>query len=79
MQSRIQRAWGKCREVSGVAATRKIPTRLKVKIYKCAIRPYSAVWCGSFGALKGMKKDCWMPKKLECSDGPAISPYESIE
>jgi len=36
---RISKAWNKWRELSGVLCDKKMPTKLKVLIYKIAIRP----------------------------------------
>ena len=39
VESRIKAAWGKWREVSGVVCDKKMPVKLKVKIYITVIRP----------------------------------------
>ena len=39
VESRIKAAWGKWREVSGVVCDRKMPIKLKIKIYNSVIRP----------------------------------------
>ena len=39
VDSRIKAAWGKWREVAGVVCDKKMPVRLKVKIYSTVIRP----------------------------------------
>ena len=48
VESRIKAAWGKWREVSGVVCDKKMPVKLKVKIYITVIRPVlmygSEVW-----------------------------------
>ena len=39
VELRISKAWNKWRELSGVLCDKKMPTKLKVLIYKIAIRP----------------------------------------
>ncbi|XP_064116711.1 uncharacterized protein LOC135222554 [Macrobrachium nipponense] len=39
VNSRIKAAWGKWREVAGVVCDKKMPIKLKVKIYSPVIRP----------------------------------------
>ena len=39
MRQRVQEAWRKWREVSGVILDKKMPLKLKMKIYKTMIRP----------------------------------------
>ena len=39
MKARITAAWNKWREVSGVVADRRMPRKLKVKIYETVVRP----------------------------------------
>ena len=39
VESRIKAAWGKWREVAGVVCDKKMPIRLKVKIYSTVVRP----------------------------------------
>ena len=39
IKSRIQSGWKNLREVSGVLCDRKVPVKLKGKVYKTAVRP----------------------------------------
>ena len=39
VESRIKAVWGKWREVAGVVCDKKMPIRLKVKIYSTVVRP----------------------------------------
>ena len=39
VRARLKAAWNKWREISGVTADKRIPRKLKVKIYKTIVRP----------------------------------------
>ena len=39
MEKRIEKAWNKWRELTNVLCDKKIPTHLKVLLYKSAIKP----------------------------------------
>jgi hypothetical protein len=54
VQSRVSVAWSKWREVSGVVCDKKMPLRLKSKVYKTVVRPVLL-----YGA------ECWSVKKAD--------------
>ena len=54
LNNRIQIAWSKWRETTGVMCDRSIPTKLKDTVYKTAIKP---------GKVYG--SDCWAVRKKE--------------
>ena len=39
VESRIKASWGKWKEVSGVVCNKKMPMKLKAKIYSTVLRP----------------------------------------
>ena len=39
VKQRVQTAWNKWREITGMICDRKIARKLKCKMYKCVIRP----------------------------------------
>ena len=54
VNNRVQIAWSKWRETTGVMCDRNIPTKLKDKVYKMAVKPameYDA--------------ECWAVRKKE--------------
>ena len=53
-KNRVRLAWNKWREVTGVICDKKIPVKLKHKIYKIVIRPTM-----TYGA------ECWTMKKKD--------------
>ena len=54
VKQRVKAAWAKWREVTGVICDRKIPRKLKCKIYKTVVRPV---------LLYGGK--CWAVRKKD--------------
>ena len=54
IQSRATAAWSKWREISGVVCDKKMPLRLKSKVYKTVLRPVLL-----YGA------ECWSVKKAD--------------
>ena len=53
-KNRVQLAWNKWREITGVICDKKIPVKLKHKIYKTVIKPTM-----TYGA------ECWTMKKKD--------------
>ena len=53
-KNRVRLAWNKLREVTGVICDKKVPVKLKHKIYKTVIKPTM-----TYGA------DCWTMKKKD--------------
>ena len=43
-KNRVRLAWNKWREVTGVNCDKKVPVKLKHKIYKTVIRPTMTLW-----------------------------------
>ena len=39
MKARVQRAWNKWREVSGIVCDKRMPLKLKTKVYTAVIQP----------------------------------------
>ena len=54
VRSRVSAAWSKWREVSGIVCDKKMPLRLKSKVYKTVVRPVLL-----YGA------ECWSVKKAD--------------
>ena len=54
VNNRVKIAWSKWRETTGVMCDRNIPTKLKDKVYKTAIKPAMV-----YGA------ECWAVRKKE--------------
>ena len=54
VNNRVKIAWSKWRETTGVMCDRNIPTKLKEKVYKTAIKPAMV-----YGA------ECWAVRKEE--------------
>ena len=54
VRSRVNAAWGKWRDVSGVISNKKMPRKLKLKLYWTVIRPALL-----YGA------ECWTVRKNE--------------
>ena len=53
-KNRVRPAWNKWREVTGVICDKKVPVKIKHKIYKTVIRPTM-----TYGA------ECWTMKKKD--------------
>ena len=56
VSNKIQFAWPKWRETTGVMCDRNIPTQLKGKVYKTAIKPAMAYHCGMWAVRKEDRK-----------------------
>ena len=54
VRARVSAAWGKWRDLSGVISDKKMPRKLKIKVYMTVIRPVLL-----YGA------DCWTLRKKE--------------
>ena len=56
VKQRVKAAWAKWREVTGVICDRKIPRKLKCKIYKAAVRPV-LLYGGECWAIRKKEED----------------------
>ena len=65
-KNRVRLAWNKWREVTGVICDKKVPVKLKHKIYKTVIRP-TMTYGAECWTMK--KKDEMLMNKTECCDG----------
>ena len=54
VRARVSAAWGKWRDLSGVICDKKMPRKLKIKLYMTVIRPVRL-----YGA------ECWTVRKKE--------------
>ena len=54
VRARVSAAWGKWRDLSGVISDKKMPRKLKIKLYMTVIRP--VLQCGA---------ECWTVRKKE--------------
>ena len=61
VNNRVKIAWSKWRETTGVMCDRYIPTKLKDKVYKTAIKPAMV-----YGA------ECWAVRKKEVVHLPLL-------
>ena len=50
-KNRVRLSWNKWRETTGVICDKKVPVKLKVKIYQTVIKP-TMLWCRMLGHEK---------------------------
>ena len=52
VRARVSAAWGKWRDLSGVISDKKMPRKLKTKLYMTVIRPVLLYWAVCWTAIK---------------------------
>ena len=62
MAKRIEKAWNKWRELTDVLCDKKIPTHLKVLLYKTAIKP--TLMCGNVTWPLNLRKEDYTSMNL---------------
>ena len=67
VNNRVKIAWSKWRETTGVMCDRNIPTKLKDKVYKTAIKP--AMVYGAEGLAVRKKEERKLQLKCACCGG----------